>query len=182
MPGYVPEELLHPLLVELAAAEFEPQERDYGRSIQNIESYELHPPFPRHPIVRAIAESLQWFEDYDPEHVSVHRYAAGEVGITPHYDLKKYRVLIAALTVHGSAEFSLVEDPDPKRKLPSHKVVNARRAAPIIRSWETTPGDLMLMRAPGFAGMEDGRPLHQVSGGNAGGSRTALVFRMEAPA
>ena len=178
MPGYLPDELLDPLQAEIAAAEFVQQRRDYLNSMQDIRSYEIHPPFPDHPVVRALAESLEWFEGYRPNHVSVHRYRAGELGITPHYDERKYRMLIAALTISGSAEFSIVEDPDPDRELPSYKVVGARRAAPVLSSWETTPGDLILMRAPGFDGAEDGRPLHQVSGGKDG-HRTALVFRME---
>ena len=170
-----------PLQVEISAAEFSQQERNYLNSMQDIQSYEIRPPFPQHPLVGALAEGLHWFEGYEPNHVSVHRYRSSELGITPHYDEKKYGILIAALTIKGSADFSIVEDPDPDRALPSCEVISARQAAPVLRTWETTPGDLILMRAPGFAGSADGRPLHQISGGKEG-HRTALVFRMDTQA
>jgi len=100
-----------------------------------------------------------------PDDASVQRYAPGSLGVTPHLDGSRFRYLVAVVTVAGSASFALCSD----------------RAGTVLRQWETLPGSLVLMRAPGLAGREDERPLHTVRGPRQG-QRLSLTYRMDAAA
>ena len=71
------------------------------------------------------------------------RYPPGSRGITPHRDHIRYRGLVAILVVSGDGCFALCEDRSGKGK----------------REVAAAPGDLLLMRAPGFAGAPL-RPFH----------------------
>ena len=87
------------------------------------------------------------------------RYHAGSLGITPHRDNRRYRHLIAILTVQGSASFTLCADRD----------------GTILDQWHTVPNSLVLLRAPGLAGAADSRPFHTV-GGPTNDTRISLTF------
>ncbi|GAA4864325.1 hypothetical protein [Actinomycetospora straminea] len=50
------------------------------------------------------------------------------------------------------------------------------RAGTTVRAWEAGTGSLVLLRGPGLAGVEDGRPLHAVDGPREG-RRTSVTFR-----
>ncbi len=190
VPGFLDAATVDALRTEVSGSEFEWQEQRYLKAEQRIASYVVTPPFSGYPLLESVGRRLTDIyrtaeppitgsERYVPDHVSVHRYPPGDVGITPHYDEKRYGFLVASLTLEGSATFSIVEDPDPQHELPDDQVLAARLQAPLLESWQTGPGDLVLLRAPGFDGVPDGRPLHQVSGGRDG-FRTALVYRMSA--
>jgi len=71
------------------------------------------------------------------------RYAPGSRGITPHRDHLRYRGLVALIVVSGDGRFCLCDD----------------RSRAGEREIAAEPGDLLLMRAPGFAGSPD-RPFH----------------------
>jgi hypothetical protein len=75
------------------------------------------------------------------------RYPPGSRGITPHRDHLRYRGLVALLIVAGDGRFCLCED---------------RRGAGA-REMPASAGDLLLMRAPGFAG-GSARPFHFLDG------------------
>lgn len=100
-----------------------------------------------------------------PNEASVMRYPATVGGISAHYDGRRYRDLIAILTVEGEGELAVVRDRAGRDAIMRH----------ICRS-----GDLVLLRAPGFGGEEDRRPLHQVGPPLGGHDRVSLTFRYDA--
>ena len=71
------------------------------------------------------------------------RYPSGSRGITPHRDHIRYRGLVAILVVAGDGCFALCED----------------RGGTGKREVAANPGDLLIMRAPGYAGSPL-RPFH----------------------
>ena len=73
----------------------------------------------------------------------VQRYPKGSFGITAHRDHTRYQGLVALVTLAGTARF----------------FVCAERSGRGAREVPCPPGDLLLMRAPGFAGRRD-RPFH----------------------
>ena len=77
----------------------------------------------------------------------VQRYAPGQQGITPHRDHVRYRGLVAIIVLSGAGKFWVCDDRE------------GGNARPIPES----PGVLLLMRAPDFAGRTD-RPFHALSG------------------
>jgi hypothetical protein len=100
--------------------------------------------------------------DYAPNETTCQRYPDRSSGIGPHMDQRRYRLLVAAFTLAGEAPFTVFED---------------RSAATVVRAWTTRAGDLCLLRAPGLAGLPDGRPTHSVRGPGSG-TRVSLTVRM----
>jgi hypothetical protein len=84
------------------------------------------------------------------------------VGIEPHRDNIRYRRLIAILTTAGRARFRVLETRD----------------GPVLAEWTPEPGDLVLLRAPGF-GSRDGRPFHELDAPEDG-ERWSVSFRLNA--
>ena len=76
----------------------------------------------------------------------VQRYQLGSVGITPHRDHVKYTGLVAIVILSSRARFSVCVD----------------RSGRQPREIPSPPGQLLLMRAPGFHGRRD-RPFHFVT-------------------
>ncbi len=72
-------------------------------------------------------------------------YPVGAAGITPHKDHIKYRYLVAIVVLRGRGRFFICPD----------------RTEEGAREIPSAPGDLLLMRAPGFAGVES-RPFHML--------------------
>lgn len=117
--------------------------------------------------VRAVREAgrgIRGLATWRPDDVTVQRYRAGALGITPHLDGRRFRRLVAVFTTAGSARFTLHE---------------TREGAPV-ETWEAGPGSLVLLRGPGLGGLRDGRPFHAVAGPRAG-ARYSLALRMAAP-
>lgn len=112
--------------------------------------------------VSACAQNIEGLADWRPNHVSVQRYPAGALGITPHLDQKRHRFLVAVFTAEGRAPFTWCRD---------------RAGTPVV-VWQAGPGSLVLLRGPGLAGVDDGRPLHMVTGPPVG-QRVSVTFRME---
>lgn len=75
------------------------------------------------------------------------RYEQGSTGITPHRDGLKYRNLICIFNISGRGRFFICDD--------------RKGNNPV--EFDTTPGNVILMRAPGFMG-SDHRPFHFVRG------------------
>jgi len=76
----------------------------------------------------------------------VQRYHAGSFGITAHRDHVRYTGLVALIQLSGNGRF----------------FVSDTRSGSGAREVAWRPGDLLLMRAPGFAGRKD-RPFHYLS-------------------
>jgi hypothetical protein len=93
----------------------------------------------------------------------VQRYPPGSLGITPHRDHLRYRDLVAIVTLAGRARFFLCAD----------------RGGRDPRELPISPGSLLLMRAPGFAGCRD-RPFHMLS--EVSETRIALGLRHDVEA
>lgn len=75
----------------------------------------------------------------------VQRYKPGSSGITPHVDHIRYQGIVAIVVFSGEADFQILDD----------------RQGRNPRSIANRAGDLLLMRAPGFAGLTD-RPFHRL--------------------
>lgn len=100
--------------------------------------------------------------DFAPTDIYVQRYRRGSRGITPHRDHRRFVRLISIFSLGGLAEFLLCRD----------------REGAALRRFPLASGDLLLLRAPGFAGRPSGRPLHAVSGPK-GAMRYSITLRME---
>jgi hypothetical protein len=96
-----------------------------------------------------------------PNEAYVQRYEPGALGVSPHVDSKRFAVLVAIFTTHGSARFALTQT----------------RAGEIVQGWEAGPGSLTLLRGPGLLDATNGRPFHAVHGPTAG-RRFSITFRM----
>ena len=157
---------------EVSAGPFQPMAEEQGRARQGGEIFRTTYRSSAYPHVRQLGEqlvrvlhessgSVEGVSEWLPNEVDVQRYHALALGITPHLDLKRYRVLIAIVTVGHSAPFSLCKD----------------REGAVSEQWQAEPGSLVLLRAPGLGGAEDGRPLHAV-GGPPVGTRMSITWRM----
>jgi len=74
-----------------------------------------------------------------------HRYRPTDLGISPHRDGLKYLNIIAVFVLEGQGRFGMCDD----------------REGTNTREVRNEPGDLLLMRAPGFCG-ENIQPFHFV--------------------
>lgn len=125
---------------------------------------------PRCPAVNALAASLgdamrSSSEDFglgrfDPTEARYMRYRGRAGGLGPHRDGKCYGLVVAVYSLSGSAPFTVLPD----------------GTEPTVRLC-VEPGDLLLLRAPGFAGLPDGRRRHAV-GAPLTGERVSLTMRM----
>lgn len=113
--------------------------------------------------VLAHADEISGLDAWAPDEVSVQRYAPGSTGISVHRDGRRYRQLVAILTLEGSARLWLCAD----------------RSGTAVESWNADAGSLILLRGPGLGGAADGRPLHAVDGPLTR-SRTSLTLRWQA--
>lgn len=177
VPGALPATTLSALGAEVAERiSFAPMPGREGRAFQEGEVCGFHAPFDRYPVIDDVGRALTRSIHADgsgiggcgawvPNEVYVQRYSAGDLGITPHLDLKRYRYLVAIFTVSGQAPFLLCRN----------------RAGDVEQSWSTAPGSLVLLRAPGLGGVDDGRPLHAVRGPESG-RRISLSYRMDTSA
>jgi hypothetical protein len=90
----------------------------------------------------------------------VQRYQVGSLGITPHRDGASYLNLVALFMLEGEADFYLCDD----------------RTGTNPKQVDTTPGNVLLMRAPGFL-ESDIQPFHYVT--NVRNSRTNFALRQK---
>ncbi len=111
---------------------------------------------------RATSLDEPWLADFVPTDIHVQRYRRGSAGISPHRDGRRFIKLISIFSLGSPAEFRLCRD---------------RRGLPL-RRYQLDSGDLLLLRAPGFAGRPSARPMHSVSG-PSGKVRYSITLRME---
>jgi hypothetical protein len=76
---------------------------------------------------------------------ALHRYPPGPLGLSPHRDSARSINLVAIFVLRGRGRFIVCQDR------------SGRRAVELPNA----PGDLLLLRAPGFQGAQD-RPFHAV--------------------
>lgn len=159
---------------EVRAGPFQHMAEEFGggRVRQQLDAFDIVEPFDGFPavaelcrevtkVIREHGRGIRGLATWAPNEVGVARYQTESLGITPHLDGKWYRRLVAVVTVHGSARFSISRD----------------RAGDIVAEWEAGPGSLTLLRGPGLSGRRDGRPFHMVAGPRRG-ERCSLGLRM----
>jgi hypothetical protein len=167
----LPAELCSRIAAEVAASAFERLPEHQGQVRQQGDILVLPAGLDAYPAIKGLRDELihavrrdaagiAGLECWTPDEVSVQRYRAGTTGITPHRDQKRYRNLIAVFTVEGSATFTLCKN----------------RAGEPLAQWPAGTGSLVLLRGPGLGGVDDGRPLHAVTGPTAG-QRISVGFR-----
>src|SRR5262249_30679087 len=89
--------------------------------------------------IHADGEGIDGTNRWFPNDIAVMRYKPGSIGVSPHRDGLRNHYLIAIITSHGSAPLAHCTN----------------REGTIIEEWETTPGSLVLLRAPGLADAEN---------------------------
>jgi hypothetical protein len=174
--AFIPGALAEPFRVRLreqadldgfeALSELEGQVRQQGELFVIAGDMSGHPAIKqlRDELTDAVHEcsaDIAMLDQWDPNEAALQRYRAGAVGITPHRDMKRYRYLVAVFTVEGTARFTHCRD----------------RAGDSLATWSAAPGSLVLLRGPGLGGIDDGRPMHAVSGPPTG-TRVSLGIRM----
>lgn len=128
---------------------------------------------PRWPVVNGLASSLRMLLRSCPDTFGLHRFAATEArymryralsgGLGAHRDGMCYGLIVAVYSLAGSAPFTVLPD----------EADHEQRAVRLL----VEPGDLLLLRAPGFDGAPDGRRRHAV-GAPLAGERVSLTLRM----
>lgn len=96
---------------------------------------------------------------FAPTEARYMRYSGHASGLGAHRDGKCYALLVCVFTLLGSAPFAVTGEDGPSLDVLVHA------------------GDLVILRAPGFAGIADGRRLHAV-GAPLAGDRVSLTLRM----
>jgi hypothetical protein len=161
-PGVLPDDLRRAVLDELATETFvglPPVEGPYG--VRQEGEYRIFDgdDLRARPAVHALHEAvvaavhehaaeIAGLGRWHPDEVTVQRYAPGSAGISTHRDGRRHHHLVAVLTLEGSARLRQCSD----------------REGTTVRAWDAGPGSIVLLRGPGLAGLDDGRPLHAVDG------------------
>ena len=115
--------------------------------------------------VRRQGSGIRGLATWRPNEAGVGVYRPGWVGVTSHLDGRWYRRLVVVVTLVGSARFE----------------IRRSREGPVIEAWDARARAITLMRAPGLAGVRDGRPFHAVHGPRRG-VRCSVALRMARPA
>jgi hypothetical protein len=161
------------LMAELDGAPFDAVAPQIGQVRQEMECFNVTTERlkPQYPALASVCDELvgqvhrhgvpQWL----PNEVAIQRYHPGSLGITPHRDQRRFAQLVAVITIAGSAPFTLCRD----------------RTGDPIHTWQASEGSLVLLRGPGLAGQEDGRPMHVIGGPTGGIPRTSIGIRMHVP-
>jgi hypothetical protein len=172
--GLVDPGFLRELRREVAAGPLRRMEGTFGKAgvRMEIDGYDVEAPFEGFPVLSELAASfaervrsdgaaVRGLRTWRPNEAGVAVYPSGSVGVTSHLDGRWYRRLVAVFTVAGSARFE----------------VRPSREGDVLERWNARAGSVTLMRAPGLAGVRDGRPYHAVHGPPRG-TRCSLALRM----
>jgi hypothetical protein len=171
-PGALREPFRSLLAAEVAGGPVRHYREQFGRVRQQIEGFDLVDPFVGFPrvaelcraltlLVREQGAAIRGLRTWRVNEAGVVIYRRGSIGITPHLDGKRYRRLVAVVTVSGEAELSICED----------------RSGSVSSAFEAGPGSITLLRGPGLRNRRDGRPFHAVSSPR-NGERCAIGLRM----
>jgi hypothetical protein len=144
-----------------------------GQVQQEVESYELRGvALDAFPLVQELGQDLaaavrsgargMKSVSFVPNHVMVQRFHPGSIGITSHLDGRRFQQLVAIFTTKGNAGFTILQG----------------RRGDADADFAVKSGSLTLLRAPGFAGVEDGRRFHAIAGPKRG-VRYSVTFRMD---
>lgn len=166
-PGAIALPLLHDdyrqrLLAEARLYRYRPARKEVGRDHDLVrQRMDVEPNLRDNSILHGLARSFsellnRSLTDCNPfespvelNDLMLQRYTVGEVGITPHRDRTTYRYIVALIILCGRGRFCVADDRD------------ASNAVEIPNG----PGDVILMRAPGFVDANGDalpRPFHFV--------------------
>lgn len=156
----LPPAALKPLLIEALDLHYTPARPVVGKGEAAVyQDFRLTTDLPpdgalmrfSRALERLINESLSYMRRpplagrFEINDYIVQHYPAGCAGMSPHRDHIRYTGLVAIVVLGGAGRFTICDD----------------RAGANEREIPTRPGDLLLMRAPGFQGRGD-RPFHAV--------------------
>ncbi len=172
LTGALDERFRRRLRREVASGPFVRFPGSFGEVRQEIDAYDVLGAMEGFPalaelrdelarLVRAHGRAVRGLASWLPNEAGVARYPLGSLGITPHLDGKRYRRLVAVITVYGTARFAVCRN----------------RAGEVERAWDAGPGSLTLLGGPGLGGVRDGRRFHRVSGPRRG-ERCSIGYRM----
>lgn len=165
---------LEALQREIRGLAYERMDAEEGQAHQAGDEFQIiEPALSSYPSIQLLGHDLAQqvhqagsavpgYQHWRPNEVYVQRYHAGDLGITPHRDYKRYHFLIAIFTAEGEAPFTICKN---------------RAGEPLV-GWSASVGSLVLLRAPGLNDGDDGRLLHMV-GGPASGQRISVTYRMD---
>lgn len=158
--------------VQLASA---PVEVGSVRQVASLATI-VEPVFGRSRVLRQLALELEqsfsvppWLETgvstWRPNEATIMRYPVGVGGISPHLDGRRYSLLVASFSIAGTGRLMIPTD---------------RTGVHERCGWVCSPGDLVLLRGPGFDACRDGRVLHAAGPPECDGTRVSLTLRMDA--
>ena len=171
-PGALREPFRALLAAEVARGPVRHYREQFGQVRQQIEGFDLVDPFEGFPrvaelcraltlLVRAQGGTIRGLRTWRVNEAGVVIYRRGSIGITPHLDGRRYRRLVAVVTLSGEAELAICQD----------------RSGSVVAAFEAGPGSVTLLRGPGLDHRRDGRPFHTV-GSPRIGERCAIGLRM----
>lgn len=150
------------LLAEARLYRYRPARKEVGRDHHLVrQRMDVEPNLRSNSIFHELAQSFSTLlqnsiDDCNPfespvelNDLMLQRYTVGEIGITPHRDRTAYRYIVALIVLCGRGRFCVADDRD----------------ATNVVEIPNGPGDVILMRAPGFLdaqGNELPRPFHFV--------------------
>jgi len=166
-PGAIALPLLHDhyrqrLLAEARLYRYRAARKEVGRDHEQVQQrMDVEPNFRDNSIfheltrnfsklfARSLDEDNPFDGDVQFNDLMLQRYTPGEIGITPHRDRTAYRYIVVLIVLCGRGRFCVSADRDAQDSV---EIPNG-------------PGDMILMRAPGFVdqnGVDLPRPFHFV--------------------
>jgi hypothetical protein len=156
----LPPEVLPPLLAEARDLNYRPARPEVGEiGAMVYQDFRLTTDLPPNSVLMKLSRAVErlinralktmrtppFSGDFAVNDFIVQYYPRGCKGMSPHRDHLRYTGVVAIVILGGAGRFMLCED---RSGANAHKV-------------PTRPGDLLLMRAPGFQARGD-RPFHAV--------------------
>jgi hypothetical protein len=161
--GLLDEDFRVALLKEAVGYDYEPEDEVVGSGDrvvrQQVSSFDYFPQDSGYVLLknafqRLLEQRLAGLGTYPFETVLgfdsmvLQRYEEGSLGITPHKDGLGYMNLVCVFVIGGRGRFYVCSD----------------RSGRDAKELDASPGNVVLMRAPGLFGVEDNRPFHYVAG------------------
>jgi hypothetical protein len=175
--------MLHPgfrmaLLREAEGYDYEPEDEVVGSGDrvvrQQVSSFDDFPDESRYVLLKDSFQGLlerclteqgshPFERALDFNSMVLQRYEKRSIGITPHKDGLKFINLVCVFVIGGRGKFYVCSD----------------RSGRDAREVDASPGNLILMRAPGLFGARDNRPFHYVT--DISETRHTFGLRQRAP-
>jgi len=115
------------------------------------------------PLIQSHFDRFPSLAHWEPMETVVQKYGRHD-GIQAHRDFKRHPYAIVIFNIMGSCDFEVLESRD----------------GPVTKLVRPHPGDLIVLRAPGFSGevTEQDRPFHRVGGNTSSDPcRISVAFR-----